>query len=150
MSTIERFYSAFAERDCVTMGACYHDTATFSDPVFGDLNATEVRAMWKMLVINGKDLRITHKVLNEDRNSGSATWDAWYTFSKTGRPVHNRINATFTFKDGLIHSHQDHFDFWRWSRQALGISGLLLGWTPLLKRKVQGMARAGLARSLKG
>lgn len=150
MSTIERFYTAFAERDWSAMGACYHDDATFSDPVFVDLNATEARAMWKMLVTSGKDLRVTHAILTEDGKTGSAQWDAWYTFSKTGRPVHNRITATFTFKDGLILSHHDHFDFWRWSRQALGTSGLLLGWTPIVRNKVRGIARAGLERALKG
>ncbi len=150
MSTIERFYTAFAERDWSAMGACYHDDATFSDPVFVDLNATEARAMWKMLVTSGKDLRVTHAILTEDGKTGSAQWDAWYTFSKTGRPVHNRITATFTFKDGLILSHHDQFDFWRWSRQALGTSGLLLGWTPIVRNKVRGIARAGLERALKG
>ncbi|MBL0044132.1 MAG: nuclear transport factor 2 family protein [Flavobacteriales bacterium] len=150
MSVIERFYTAFAQRDWLTMGACYHDQATFNDPVFVDLNATEARAMWKMLVTSGKDLRVTHAILTEDGKTGSAQWDAWYTFSKTGRPVHNRITATFTFKDGLILSHHDQFDFWRWSRQALGTSGLLLGWTPIVRNKVRGIARAGLERALKG
>ena len=43
---------------------------------------------------------------------------------------------------GKIVRHIDRFDFWRWSRMALGPAGLLLGWTPLLHKKVQAKARA--------
>ncbi|MGB0347184.1 MAG: nuclear transport factor 2 family protein, partial [Balneolaceae bacterium] len=42
--------------------------------------------------------------------------------------------------DGLIINHQDDFDFWRWSTQALGFPGLILGWSPFLKKKVQKQA----------
>ena len=78
------------------------------------------------------------------RHIGRAHWDAHYTFSRTGRPVHNSITAGFAFKDGLIARHADRFSFWRWSRQALGPVGLWLGWTPLLRARVRANARAGL------
>ena len=148
MSVIQRFYTAFAQRDWSAMGACYADNARFSDPVFPELDAKEVRAMWKMLVTNGKDLRVMHTVVSEDAGRGTVKWEARYTFSRTGRPVHNSITATFTFKDGLILTHRDHFDFWRWSRQALGPSGLLLGWSPLVKNKMRGIAASGLRKSM--
>lgn len=75
---------------------------------------------------------------------GNARWQAWYTFSATGRHVHNVIDAAFRFRDGLIIEHRDRFSFWRWARQALGPTGLLLGWTPFLRAKVMRTARAGL------
>ena len=49
---------------------------------------------------------------------------------------------------GLITRHTDRFDFWRWSRQALGAPGLLLGWSPFLRAKVRGQAAASLRRFL--
>ena len=53
---ITRFYKAFGERDAATMGACYHDHASFSDPVFVGLDATGVRGMRSMLCENaGED-----------------------------------------------------------------------------------------------
>ena len=63
--------------------------------------------------------------------------------------MHNIIEAQFTFQDGLIHTHRDTFDFWRWSRQALGPAGVLLGWTPMLHNKVRREARRGLDAYLK-
>jgi hypothetical protein len=40
----------------------------------------------------------------------------------------------------------DEFSFHRWSRQALGTPGLLLGWTPVLKASVRLRAGAGLEK----
>ena len=63
--------------------------------------------------------------------------------------VHNVIDGYFTFDpQGLIATHRDRFDFWAWSRQALGLSGTLLGWTPMLRNKVRTQAAAGLASFL--
>lgn len=149
MPVIQRFYEAFAARDAATMGTCYADGATFTDPAFGRLDAPQVRAMWKMLIGRSNDLRITFKVLHEDARGGECELHAHYTFASTGRKVHNIIRSAFELHDGLIVRQVDRFDFWRWSRQALGLSGLLLGWTPLLRAKVRRTARAALERSMR-
>ncbi|MEM9391037.1 MAG: nuclear transport factor 2 family protein [Bacteroidota bacterium] len=143
---IRRFYSAFANHDAETMASCYHENVEFSDPGFGLLKGTEAGDMWRMLVERGgKDLVIIYSDVKADDNSGKAYWEAVYRFSKTGRKVHNKIYATFGFKDGLIIKHEDQFDFWAWSRMALGIPGVLLGWSRFLKKKVQVQAK-GLLR----
>ncbi|MGH6638900.1 MAG: hypothetical protein ACREBY_09910, partial [Polaromonas sp.] len=49
---------------------------------------------------------------------------------------------------GLISRHRDRFDFWAWSRQALGTPGVLLGWTPFLRRKVRAQAAENLQKYL--
>jgi hypothetical protein len=128
------------------MASCYHAGVEFSDPVFPSLRGAEAGKMWAMLCARGADLRIEHKDVVADDTTGSAHWDAWYTFSATGRKVHNSIDAAFTFKDDLIIRHVDTFSFYRWSRQALGPTGLLLGWTPLVKNKVRATAAKGLAQ----
>ncbi|MEM7676981.1 MAG: nuclear transport factor 2 family protein [Myxococcota bacterium] len=133
---IHKFYSAFANRDAETMAGCYADDVRFSDPVF-ELTGDEARGMWRMLCERGEDLRLTHKVIAADENVGSAQWEAWYTFGATGRKVHNIIDANFRFADGKIVEHHDHFDFYRWSRYALGLPGLLLGWSPMIRNKVR-------------
>lgn len=141
---LERFYSAFARRDAATIAACYHPDARFADPVFPSLDCVGVRAMWAMLCAGGKDLRVDARDIAADDNSGRAHWDARYTFSGTGRPVLNRIDASFSFRDGLIIDHRDDFDFHRWASQALGVSGRLLGGTRWLQGKVQKQAAAKL------
>ena len=134
---IQRFYQAFTDHDVDTMLSCYHENVRFSDPVFGDLDAEEVRAMWRMLLERGgKDLSITFGEVKADDTYGSARWEAVYPFSKTGRKVHNKIKATFVFKDHKIIDHKDHFSFWKWSAMALGIPGVFLGWSPFLRNKV--------------
>jgi hypothetical protein len=138
---IERFYAAFARRDWRTMAASYHADAHFSDEVFDLHGAQQIGHMWRMLCERGADLRIEHSNVTPT----SAHWEAWYTFSASGRPVHNVIDARFTLAQGLILRHVDVFSFWRWSRQALGTPGALLGWTPWLRAKVRAQAAKGLA-----
>lgn len=142
---LERFYSAFAARDHEAMARCYHPDAHFTDPVF-DLRGPRVPLMWKMLCSRGKDLRVEHRGITADDERGSAHWDARYTFSQTGRSVHNVIDASFLFRDGVILRHEDRFDFHRWARQALGPAGLLLGGTRFLRESVAKKALAGLVQ----
>ena len=138
------FYSAFQKRDFKTMQACYAADATFSDEVFTGLNAAELKAMWEMLCMRGKDLHIEFGNVRASQTTGSAEWTASYSFSKTNRKVVNHIQATFTFENGKIKTHTDQFDFYKWARQALGLPGLLLGWTKSLKQKVRTQAKKGL------
>jgi uncharacterized protein len=141
---IERFYEAFGRRDGDAMAACYAPDARFSDPVFPDLRGDEPGAMWRMLTGRATDLTVELLEHEADDGSGSAHWLAHYTFTQTGRPVENDVGATFRFAGGLIADHRDEFDFHRWARQALGPPGLLLGWTPLLRKSVQRRSRAAL------
>lgn len=141
---LRRFYEAFKSHDAEAMAACYADDVLFSDPVFVGLRGEEARDMWRMLTGRAKDMKLTYEIKRADARGGEVHWEAWYTFSQTGRKVHNVIDATIETEGGKISRHTDVFDFWRWSRQALGASGLLLGWTPVLKRGVRAKARAGL------
>jgi ketosteroid isomerase-like protein len=143
---VTRLYEAFAVRDPATMARCYTPDARFSDPVFTDLQGPQVAAMWRMLCERATDLRITFRDVVVAGISGSAHWEAWYTYSATGRPVHNVIEAAFTFRDGLIATHHDHFDLYRWTRHALGTTGLFLGWTPLMRSAVRRKAARALVR----
>ena len=142
---IEEFYTAFSKRDGEAMSACYHPKAHFSDPVFPDLRGDEVGKMWRMLCKRGKDLEIEFRDVAADGDEGQAHWDATYTFSATGRKVFNQIDATFTFEDGKIKRHVDSFDLWKWTRMALGLPGVVLGWSPMVQNKVRKTAAAGLA-----
>lgn len=144
---LSRFYSAFGARDHATMARCYAANATFSDPVFVDLRGPEVTGMWRMLCLRATDLRVEFRDIRTDEVSGSAQWEAWYIYSATGRPVHNVIDATFRFRDGLIVSHVDAFSLTRWARQALGLKGVLLGWAPPVHRAIRAQARRALLRS---
>lgn len=141
---IDRFYAAFSARDAAGMSACYHPNVQFGDPAFPDLKGFRAAAMWHMLCERGKDLTLEHSDVKANADAGSARWNARYTFGATGRMVHNVIDAEFTFGAGRILTHRDTFDFWRWTRMALGAPGVLLGWTPFLKNKVQAQAGEGL------
>jgi limonene-1,2-epoxide hydrolase len=152
--TLETFYAAFAQLDAETMARCYSPDARFDDEVFSLRGQHEVAGMWRMLCAvtqaKGRDVwRLTYDGLEADAQRGRAHWEAHYRFSTTGRMVHNIIDGAFEFNAaGQIVAHRDRFNFWRWSRQALGAPGLLLGWTPMLRSKVRAQAQANLQKFL--
>lgn len=141
---IHHFYTSFQNQDVKTMQDCYADNASFSDPVFTGLNAQQVRMMWAMLLRSGKEMRIEFRNIKETKNGATAEWDAWYTFSATGNKVHNQIEASFVIANGKIVKHTDQFSFYKWAKQALGLTGLLLGWTHFLKNKISATAKKKL------
>lgn len=142
---INQFYTSFANKDIVGMLACYHPQIAFEDPAFGKLQGKRAGDMWRMLLSNDKsELKITFSDVQADENSGSANWRAEYLFSQTGRKVNNVITARFVFKDGLIYRHQDDFNIHRWAKQALGMTGFVLGWTAFFKQKLQKKANRNL------
>jgi limonene-1,2-epoxide hydrolase len=143
-AVVEAFYACFARRDFAGMAACYDPEVEFSDPVFTRLKGQEAKDMWEMLCKRGKDLEITFQVLRADASGAAVHWEARYTFSGSGRKVHNIIEAEFELRQGKIVRHRDRFDLWRWTRMALGAKGVLLGWLPA----VQNAVRAQAARTL--
>lgn len=142
---IRTFYEAFARHDYLTMQGLYHPEARFTDPVFRNLTASEAKAMWAMLITGAHDLEIAFDHVWADEQEGGCRWEARYTFPGTRRHVHNRITAKFQFHDGLIFRHVDKFNFWRWSRMAVGPVGLLFGWSPFLKDAIRKSVRRRLA-----
>jgi hypothetical protein len=146
---IGKFYAAFQKLDWLGMISCYHDEVFFYDPVFENLEAGQVRSMWQMLCHQAKDFSLTYKDIRADKEYGSCKWTATYTFSRTGRKVVNHVKANFRFQNGKIIEHMDDFDLWKWSRQALGISGWVLGWSPVIKKRIRKMARGNLGKFMK-
>lgn len=145
--TLIKFYTAFANADAAAMCECYHTDITFRDPAFGLLKGNDVCLMWKMLIEKSKgNLKIEYTNLQANDYLGTARWIARYNFSKTNRKVINTIHSQFHFKDGLIIKQTDEFDIWKWSKQALGSTGYLLGWTGFLQNKIQEQALQSLKK----
>lgn len=141
---IEHFYTAFQNRDADSMVACYVSDILFQDPAFGGLHGKESGDMWRMLLGRATDFMLTYDGIKSIGQIASAKAVARYTYSATGNIFVNEIHARFAIRDGLIAEHTDVFDLWCWSRQALGLSGWLLGWTPQMQHAIQGKARRAL------
>ena len=149
-ATIDRLYSAFSRLDGAAMQGCYAQDSEFDDEIFSLSGRDQIGGMWRMLCESTRAKGMAHwKLEFGNITDRSAHWEAHYLFSATGRRVHNKIDATFEFDgQGLIKQQRDRFDFWAWSRQALGAPGLLLGWSPMLRRNVRAQAAANLRRFL--
>ena len=143
---VVKFYTAFSEGNAKSMTECYHHDVVFQDPAFGKLTGDRAKNMWHMLLSNKTNDSggVTFKNIIVNDSKVSAEWRAEYLFGEKKRPVVNNVTANFKFRDGKIIEHIDDFDVWTWSKQALGLSGLLLGWTSFLKNKIQQNANAKL------
>jgi ketosteroid isomerase-like protein len=135
---VEKFYQAFAGRDVEGMLRCYHEEIEFEDPAFGKLTGEKARNMWRMLLSGNKsNLQVTYSNIQTNGDSGSAQWIARYEFGPSGKKIVNEIASGFEFKDGLIIRHHDHFDLYRWARQAFGLMGFVIGWTTFFRKNLQ-------------
>lgn len=144
---ITNFYTAFQNRDAASMNACYSDGIIFYDPVFELLEHGRAKDMWEMLCKNAKDLDIKFgniKDLGDDYYT--CDWVASYTFSQTGRKVVNNVKAHMKIQNGKIVEHSDAFSLHKWSTQALGFSGWLLGWNSFFQRKIKNKAKRNLMK----
>lgn len=144
VALLTAFYQAFAQGDGEAMAVCYAPNARFSDPVFTDLHGQAVGDMWRMLTSRAQDFKLEFSGIRADEHTGEAHWIATYTFSQTGRTVVNRIHSRFVFADGKIAQQQDGFDLWRWTQQALGLTGYVLGWSNMVQGKIRAQAAKGL------
>ena len=142
---IHELYAGLAALDGDRMAACYAPDARFEDPVFGELRGERIGAMWRMLCAASEEIDVTVSGVSADDERGQAHWVAVYDFA--GRPVENRIDATFRFGGGLIVDHVDDFSFHRWASQALGWPGMVAGWTPRMRRTVRKQVLARLDRT---
>jgi len=147
-SIIEEFYEAFSNLDAENMVKHYHPDVVFKDPAFGELKAEHAKNMWRMLCHSqkGKGFKVTYQVVDFTGEKANAQWEAIYTFSQTGRKVHNKISASFVIENGLIVEHTDEFNLYAWSKQAMGIKGLLIGKTSFFKNKLQQKTNSLLTR----
>ncbi|OIQ31372.1 MAG: limonene-1,2-epoxide hydrolase [Crocinitomix sp. MedPE-SWsnd] len=148
MNVIEKFYTAFKDLDAEGMAACYHEEVVFEDPAFGELKGIHAGNMWRMLLESqkGKEFMVNFSNVKSDAEKGSASWEAFYNFSKANRKVHNKIEAKFKLKDGLIIDHRDDFNVKTWAKQAMGFKGVLIGRTKFFKRKLNAQTNGMLAK----
>lgn len=135
---IHKFYTSFTKGDSKGMVDCYHPEIVFKDPVFGTLKGERAVKMWEMLLSQKKNsTTIGFENIHASTKEGGANWVAEYVYGPKKRNVRNEVSAHFKFKDGKIIEHTDTFDLWKWTQQALGPAGYLLGWTGFMKRKIQ-------------
>lgn len=135
---VTQFYTAFAKGNAQQMLQHYAEEVTFYDPAFGQLTHQQPHAMWKMLTSRfTNETTIEFTLLEEKDNTVIVAWTAHYQFGPTKQWVTNRVTSTLQLKNGKIFHHRDDFNLWKWSIQALGLPGFLLGWTPFMQKKIQ-------------
>jgi predicted SnoaL-like aldol condensation-catalyzing enzyme len=131
---LDRLFTSLDGHDHAAMAGCYGTAAKFSDIAFCLEGRKQIHAMWHMICEG--DIRAKFHIVDADNHSAQVNVTDDYTFSSTGRKVHNVIQSRFRFQDGVIIEHQDSCDARAWAAMALGgASGWFAGRFHLLRSK---------------
>lgn len=141
---LKEFYTAFQNKDAKKMAEHYHKDIVFEDPAFGIIKGVKPGKMWEMLCETGKDMTLEFSGISANEKTGKAHWEAHYTFTATGKKVHNIVDAIFEFKDGKIIKHTDSFSFKGWAKQAFGFVGTLIGGSSFFQNKIKSKTNSTL------
>ncbi len=142
--SITALYTALSRADAPAMLALYGPNAQFEDPMFGLLDARQLRAMWRMLTRSGQAVAVKISNVQADDTDGSAQIDSQFVFPQTGRTVNNRVKASFRFEAGQIVYHREAYDLHAWIQMALGVPTV----TPELEAQFRAQFQGGLAQML--
>ena len=86
---LQRLFTSLDRHDRTTMAGCYDSAAKFTDIAFDLKNGKEIHAIWHMICEG--DIRTTFDVVHADDHTAEVNVIDDYTFSSTGRKVHNVI-----------------------------------------------------------
>ena len=103
--------------------------------------------MWKMLLNNNQNFKITYKIERVSESQFIINWKAEYLFGKKKRRVINFVESNIKIKDSKIIEQIDSFNFYKWAKQSLGIVGLFLGKSKLFRKKISNSAYKKLKES---
>lgn len=136
--TIMAFFEAYSRRNTGDMCNRYSSLIYYSDPVFGLLKDEQVIKMWQFRVANSNELSLIYgNISDRGDNYYTCEWTATYRFAPTGKKIIHKAKAYMKVEDGIITEHSDAYSFYKWIRQAYGISGWILGWSSVYKKRVR-------------
>ncbi len=135
--------SAFGAHDHETMAKFCADDETFGDPLFTELDADGVRAMWRMFCTSGNNIEVSFNHVQADDASGSARWETIYVFPKAGRRFTTRsgsrspsetvstfataTTSTSTAGPGWLSDRQGHFQAGESAGGCVAVGRLVVG-----------------------
>lgn len=130
LQLLQTFFTAFAKKDLNTMLDCYHENVIYDDVGFGKQKGENAKTVWRFLIKKvDANAQITFSNIQVSKDKGQANWVTKYTFNQ--QKITNKITSTFYFQDGKIIYHKDNYSLWKWSQQAYGFIGYLIGWSPI-------------------
>ncbi|MCZ7594930.1 MAG: nuclear transport factor 2 family protein [Hyphomicrobium sp.] len=131
----ERLFSALQRRDAQAAAACYHDDASFSAPIIGEVEGRNVEALWRTIFAATQNSALNFGVVDVGLTTARVEGVLAYSFISSGRGVISRFESVLHIRDQLVVRHEDTFDAWNWARMAFGSEGLMFGWSRTWQRR---------------
>lgn len=143
---LNHLFTSLNRHDYAKMTECYGLKAQFHDIAFHLYGRDQIGLMWRMICEG--DIRADFRIVDANERGGTVELIDEYTFPDTGRPVRNRIQSRFRFRDGRVEEQRDSCDPKAWAAMAIGgPGGFIAGRIPLVRRW---KARSKLSQYVRG
>ncbi len=137
---VEALVRAIAEQDRQALLACYHDSISYSSPLFPDLRKELVLDAWDLVYAGMESLTFEHEFVFADERKAQLAWRC--TYLRDGRKVVFPGLSTFSLWDEKIVRQVDEWDFPSWARRQFGLKVWLFAWSKRFQRHCQDTAVA--------
>jgi SnoaL-like domain len=138
--SVEAFVRAIGTQDRQALQACYHESVSYSTPLFPDLRKELVLDAWDLIYQGMESLRIEHEFLFADERKAQLAWRC--TYLRDGRNVVFPGVSTFSLWDEKIVRQVDEWAFPSWARRQFGLKVWLFAWSKRFQRHCQDTAVA--------
>lgn len=140
----DQLFRAIRFRDVTRAVAAYASEAQIMHPIVGKLTKDQLSGALTVFINRTKTYELHHEIRLAGPASAHVAWSIDHVLFVTGRRVRISGVSELVFEGDRIVLHRDYLSVRDWSRQALGLKGLVLSWIPSWSRFVAREMRCSL------
>jgi ketosteroid isomerase-like protein len=138
---VEQHYKAIQAKDADAILAVYAADCRIDHPLIGRMSKDEFSKAVQAFIRQTPDYELEFQISHAGAQRVDAEWALTHVFHLTGRTIRLAGATTYFLSANRITRHIDQFDRRAWSRQAMGMTGLVLsfvpGWRSFVERELR-------------
>jgi SnoaL-like domain len=142
VQAVEALLRAIEQQDREALQTCYHESVSYSTPLFPDLRKEMVLDAWDLIYDGMESFAIEHEFIFADERKAQLAWRC--TYQRNQRHVVFPGMSTFSLWDDKIVRQVDEWAFASWARRQFGVKAWLFSWSKRFQRHCQDTAVAQL------
>jgi hypothetical protein len=138
---VEQLFKAFQSKDTDAIFATYAADCQFDHPLIGRLSKNEFSMAIRAFMRATPDYELAFQINHTDAKRVDVEWTITHIFHLTAKVIKQHGTTTCFLSNNRIVQQIDKFDRRAWSRQAMGMTGLVLsfvpGWRSFIERELR-------------
>jgi hypothetical protein len=138
---IDRLFKAFQSKDADAILAAYSAKCQFNHPLIGCMSKDEFSKAVQIFIRETPDYELAFQINHVSAKRVEVEWTMTHIFHLTGRIIKQNGKTTCFLSANSVVRQIDQFDRRIWSRQAMGVTGLVLsfvpGWKSFIERELR-------------